>query len=104
MLESSEEILEDINATLEQLTQNAAALKSAKTSHHFKHEVQHLEQMQESLLARLMHRQSLLEMDKKKTLESIRKETIERKVVEYAKSLKPDSRRILRRIKKPLKM
>ncbi|NGX59444.1 MAG: hypothetical protein KR126chlam3_00595 [Chlamydiae bacterium] len=89
MLESGEEIIEDIDATLEQLTQNAAALKVAKTSHHFDHEVENLERLQESLLARLMHRQSLLKMEQKqKTLESIRKETIERKVVDYARSLK----------------
>lgn len=89
MNESSEELLADVDATLEQLVENAEALKAAKSNHAFSHELDALGAAQESLLARLMHRQSLLAMDKKKlTLDSIRKETIEKKVVEYAKSFK----------------
>ena len=85
MNESKEDILADMDATLEQLVENAKALKAAKSNHAFVHEVEALGAAQESLLARLMHRQSLLIMDKKKqAIDSIRKETIAKKVVEYA--------------------
>lgn len=90
MLDTTEEILADIEQTLEQLTQNAKVLQEAKSAHHFVHEVNQLERLQESLLARLLHRQSLLQMDKKKkVLESIKKEAIEQKIVEYAKFSQP---------------
>lgn len=86
MLDSSDEILADINATLDQLNQNAKALKKAQTSHHFSHEITQLEMIQESLLARLLHRQSIAEMDKRdKVLRSIKREEVQRKVVEYAR-------------------
>jgi membrane carboxypeptidase/penicillin-binding protein PbpC len=89
MLETGKEILSDIESTLEQLTKNAAAIKLAKTSHLFQHELESLERIQESLLARLMNRQSLLEMDKReKALKAIRKEVLKQKVVEYAKDLR----------------
>lgn len=94
MRESSEELLADIDATLSELMQTAEALKAAKSAHHFSYEVELLENTQESLLARLLHRQSILEMDeRKKMLDSIKKEDIEKKVVEYAKSLKKRRRR-----------
>jgi len=86
MLESGEEILADINTTLDQLVQNAQALKTASMSNYFTHEVEALQKTQESLLARLMHRQSILKIEqKKKVLESIRKESIHRKIAEYSK-------------------
>lgn len=76
----------DIDATLNELMQIAAALKTARLNHH---EIEALEKMQESLLARLMYRQSLLEMENRKiTLDSIRKEAVEKKVVEFAQSQK----------------
>ncbi len=94
MRESTEELLEDIESTLDQLMQTADALQAAKHSHHFEHEVTLLENTQESLLARLMHRQSVLEMnERKKMLDSIKKEEIEQKVVEYARSLKKKRRK-----------
>jgi|GEM_PF-3224221 len=94
MLTSKEDIENDINETLEQLTQNSAALKMAKASHHFDHEVEQLEKMQESLLARLMHRQSLLEMDmREKKIASIPKQAIREKVVEIGKFIRQKSAR-----------
>lgn len=97
MRESGEELLADIDATLDQLMQTAEALKAAKHAHHFGHEVQLLENTQESLLARLMHRQSILKLDdRKKMLESIKKEEIEKRVVEYARSLKKRRQRKFR--------
>lgn len=89
MLDSNEEILSDIEQTIAQLTKNAVAIKEAKACHHFAHEIDQLERLQESLLARLMHRQELLAMNQReKITKSIRKETLEKKVIEYAKSIK----------------
>lgn len=83
------DIVADIDTTLNELVEIAELLKSAKMSHHFTYEVEALEKTQESLLARLMHRQSILEMEsKKKMLDSLRKEAVEKKVVEYAKSIR----------------
>lgn len=93
MRETSEELIEDIESTLDQLMQTAEALKAAKQTHFFDHEVELLKNTQESLLARLMHRQSILEMDeRKKMLESIKKEEIEKKVIDYALSMKKKRR------------
>jgi len=92
MLTSKEDIENDINETLEQLMQNSAALKMAKANHHFAHEMEQLEKMQESLLARLMHRQSLLEMDmREKKIASIPKQAIEEKVVELGRFFRQKS-------------
>lgn len=89
MIDSSDDILIDIDETLHQLIENAQALKVAKLTGTLIHEAAALEKTQESLLARLMHRQSLLELDRRqKTLNSIRKEMIDHKVAQYAKSLK----------------
>lgn len=85
MNEKKEDILSDINATLEQLLQIAEALKLAKISGYFSHEVEALEKIEESLLARLMHRQSLLEMDQKK----IRLNSIPHKIVKAYRVKKP---------------
>lgn len=83
-----EELQLDIEQTLDALTNTANLIKEAKASHGFEHEVAALEKTQESLLARLMHRQSLLEMDKREVaLETIRKEEIARKAVDYAKKM-----------------
>jgi ABC-type iron transport system FetAB ATPase subunit len=89
MREISADIVADIDSTLNELLQIAELLKSAKLNHHFFHEVEALEKTQESLLARLMHRQSLLDMEnRKRSLDSLKKEAIEKKVVEYARSQK----------------
>ncbi len=89
MREVNADILADIDATLNELITIAEALNSAKMSHHFTHEVEALEKTQESLLARLMHRQAQLDMDnRKRSIESLKREAVERKVVEYARSQK----------------
>lgn len=101
MLGPSEELLADIDATLDQLNQNAQALKSASMNSLFTHEVEALKKTQESLLARLMDRQALLKTDqKRKTLESIRKKTLQKKIVEYSKKQLSSFKR---RRKQPLK-
>lgn len=89
MREVSADILADIDATLNELVTIADALKTAKMSHHFSHEVEALEKTQESLLARLMHRQACLDSDKrKKSVETLKKEAVEKTVVDYARSQK----------------
>jgi len=90
----SDELMTDINQTLDELVKTAELIKAAKVDHHFDHELEALEKTHESLLARLMHRQSLLEMDKRKiALDSIRKEEIAKKAVDYAKKLNQKSAR-----------
>lgn len=83
MSELSEEIFSDIEKTLDQLMQNAEAVKLASL-HATTHELEALQKTQESLLARLIRRQSMLDSTRKqKALEAIRKETLEKKVAEY---------------------
>jgi len=90
----SDELLTDIDETLDQLLKTAELIKTAKVDHSFDHELEVLEKTHESLLARLMHRQSLLEMDKRQmTLDSIRKEEIAKKAADYAKKLNQKSLR-----------
>ena len=87
MRESREELLSDIDATLEKLMQTAEAIKAAKVTSSSDHELELLESTQESLLARLMHRQSIVEMHERKImLDSIKKEEIQKKVVNFARS------------------
>lgn len=89
MREVNADILADIDATLNELITIADALKSAKMNQQFAHEVEALEKTQESLLARLMHRQAQLDMDnRKRSIESLKREAVERKVVEYARNQK----------------
>ena len=89
MRESKDELMADIESTLDQLVELSVAIKHAKASSHFNHEVDALEKTQESLLARLMHRESVLELEKRqKMLHSIRKEEMDKKVVDFARSQK----------------
>ncbi|MDN3506806.1 MAG: hypothetical protein P0S96_06220 [Simkaniaceae bacterium] len=84
MLTSKEDIENDINETLEQLLQNSAALKMAPEN---SFEFEQLEKLQESLLARLMHRQSLLDLENRaKKIAPIQKEAITKKASELQKS------------------
>jgi hypothetical protein len=83
----SRELQSDIDSTIEELVETSRLLKEAKVKRYFCEEVEALEKTQESLLARLIHRQSLIDADsKQQKLASIRKEMIEKKVIEYAKA------------------
>ena len=94
----NDDLLADIDATLQQLVENAEALKAAKLSGYCEHEEEVLERARESLLARLIHRQALLDCDKKqKTLVSMRQEAVARKVITYAKMLAPSPQNRARR-------
>jgi len=83
-----QDICKDIDETLDQLVQNAAAIKLAKASK--MHELEKLELLQESLLARLMNRQALLDEEK---IQSIPKLKIKQKASELTRRQKPASRR-----------
>lgn len=83
MLNSDKEINDDIDATIDSLLENAKALQSAK--YFAEYEIEALEKAQESLLARLMHRQSQLDQEQKKKLLSIPKRMIAESIAEYGK-------------------
>lgn len=86
MFTFSEEIFSDIEKTLDQLMQNAEAIKTACINGHLAEEIEALHKTQESLLARLIHRQSMINSSQKqKALETIRKETLEKQIAEYGK-------------------
>jgi hypothetical protein len=55
------EILNEIDATLDQLIKNAAALNEVTSNPLYQTEVDALQKMQESLLARLLHLDGFLE-------------------------------------------
>ena len=94
MRESDEDLLAEIDATIDQLLENAKAMKEAKRDAHSNHEIQAFEKTQESLLARLIHRESILGLEKKqKMLQSIRTEDVHKKIAEFArKSLRRQNR------------
>ncbi|MBY0528903.1 MAG: hypothetical protein K2P51_01795 [Rhabdochlamydiaceae bacterium] len=66
MIRSGEEILADIDATLDQLIRNAQTLETVIPDTFFANELQALQKTQESLLARLLHMNALLDEDQKK--------------------------------------
>lgn len=83
MIKTSEEILADIDATIDQLIENASALNSLKDSSLFHAEIEALQKTQESLMARLAHMQGHLKREKEQKLCSMVK--IEKKVIRFAK-------------------
>ncbi len=68
MLSTGEEILADIDQTLDQLIENADIINRISFNALFTSEVQALQKTQESLMARLMHMHELLEKDKKQQI------------------------------------
>ncbi len=74
MKKSEEEILADIDATLDQLIQNADSIQHVPLKTLQENEVEALQKTQESLLARLIHMDCLLDPDQKKI--QIRKQPI----------------------------
>ncbi len=80
MLQSGEDILADIDITLDQLILNAETISSISLNSLFTDEMQALQKMQESLLARLLHMNDLLEPDEKHT--TLRKKPVEMGIIE----------------------
>lgn len=86
MLSTGEEILADIDQTLDQLIENADIINRISFNAVFTSEVQALQKTQESLIARLMHMHELLEKDKKQQLTTKKTNSlhqIEKKLKEF---------------------
>lgn len=86
MIRSGEEILADIDATLDQLIENADVIKHISLNSLYTSEVEALQKTQESLLARLVHMNDLLKGNKSE--ESAKKEPlnqIEHKILHFSK-------------------
>lgn len=81
------EIWDDIDATVDQLIANASAMKRALHTDLLDVEVEALQRTQESLLARLVNRHTLLAGEKKKrATEELRAEAIRKKIADYGKT------------------
>ncbi len=85
MVRSSEEILADIDATLDRLIENASVVKRASLSTLYASEVEALQKTQESLLARLVHMNDLLKGDKKEPSKTESFCGIEQKILRLGK-------------------
>lgn len=88
MIRSGEEILIDIDTTLDQLIQNAATINRISFDTLFANEMEALQKTQESLLARLIHMNDLLDQDEKRNY--FRKQpvvfsSIESKITQFGK-------------------
>lgn len=70
MIKSGKEILADIDATLDQLIQNAEAVRKVSLKMLSEQEVSSLQKTQESLLARLMDMNKLLDTETRKPVQS----------------------------------
>jgi|ERR1700722_3384890 len=66
MIRSGEEILADIDSTLDRLIENGEVIKKISFHTLYTSEVEALQRTQESLLARLVHMNELLKQHKKK--------------------------------------
>lgn len=66
MTRSGEEIVAHIDATLDQLIQNASVIKQLSNNKQYEEELMHLQKTQESLLSHLMHMDELLGHQQKK--------------------------------------
>lgn len=67
MIRSEEEILVDIDTTLDQLLENAATMNRISFDSFFATEIEALKNTQESLLARLIHMNELLDQEDKRS-------------------------------------
>ena len=85
MIKSSEEILMDIDATLDQLIENADVINKISFATLFVSEVEALQKTQESLLARLVHMNDLLKGQKKEEIEASPFGGIEQKILRFGK-------------------
>lgn len=63
-MEPKKDILADIDGTLDQLIENAKVIREIGNKPLFECETEALQKTQESLLARLLHRETLLELRK----------------------------------------
>ena len=85
---SGEEVLDDLDTTLDELIINAHTLRQIQRTERFETEAKALEKTQESLLARVLYRQKLLDEKRKKeiTEKAAEKEAmIDQKIEHFAK-------------------
>ena len=78
MIRSSEEILVDIDTTLDQLICNASAFEQIAAASLYEEEIAALHKTQESLMARLVHMNDLLKTP-------IRSKNIEGKIAQFGR-------------------
>ena len=83
MIRTHEEILADIDATLDQLITNSTAFNQMPMTPLFTTEIEALQKTQESLLARLVHMQAFLQ--KKNRSERAGFAGIEKKIARFGK-------------------
>lgn len=106
MLNSTQDILGDIDATLDTLIENASAMECLSENDDFHEEMLALGKMQESLLAHLKHLDDLLEEEALLIGENLF-ETLEEKFETFGKlnsSLLKKSKQLNRRVEKPKKV
>lgn len=84
MIRSNEEILADIDTTLDQLICNAEAVQAAPAEILEENEVEALQKTQESLLAHLLHMEKLLE-EKKQKSNPMAYTNIHEKILEFSR-------------------
>jgi hypothetical protein len=75
MIRSGEEILADIDATLDHLIENAEVMKNTSIKSICESEIAALQKTQESLLARLIHMDQLLDSEQKKIPEKVKQQS-----------------------------
>jgi hypothetical protein len=85
MIRSSEEILADIDVTLDQLIENGDVIKRISFSPLFTSEIEALQKTQESLLARLVHMNDLLKIHRKTDDGKESFDSIEQKILRFGK-------------------
>ncbi len=87
-MELGEEVLNDLDATIDALIANANTLRELERKQKFETEVQALKKTQESLLARILHRQQLLDEKRRRELTdraAEKEELIDRKIEHFEK-------------------
>jgi len=85
MIKSCEEILADIDATLDRLIENGDVIQKISIQPLFSSEVEALQKTQESLLARLLHMQNLLKGKPEESETAAPLESIEQKMLRFGK-------------------
>ncbi|NNM43030.1 MAG: hypothetical protein HKM07_01640 [Chlamydiae bacterium] len=84
-MKNSEKIVASIDATLDQLIENAEIV-NPKTCHLLlESEIEALQKTQESLLAHILHMENHLELQKKSTVRLLQKSGIQKKLAKFGK-------------------
>lgn len=85
MFSSVHEMMKDLSETIEQLLKNEDALLKIEHCDDYRHELEALEKMQESLLSHAVHITDLIEKDKRMTKRiEERVNTVREKILRYA--------------------